>query len=116
MRTVEATGHRLTRLTDRARRAGELLRTRVEVELSRQNRELLVSMDRRSDEALRLQHTVEGLSVVAISYYATSLALYVAAPFGKEIGLSKTWMAAGITPLVVLATWAALRAVRKRLH
>jgi hypothetical protein len=40
----------------------------------------------------------------------------VAAPFGKEIGLSKTWMAAGITPLVVLATWAALRAVRKRLH
>lgn len=116
MRTVEATEHRLSRLTDRARRAGELLRTRVEVELSRQNRELLVSMDKRSDEALRLQHTVEGLSVVAISYYATSLALYVAEPFGKEIGVGKAWIAAGITPLVVLATWAALRAVRKRLH
>jgi len=116
MRTVEATEHRLNRLTERARRAGELLRTRVEVELSRQNRELLISMDKRSDEALRLQHTVEGLSVVAISYYATSLALYVAEPFGKEIGVSKVWLAAMITPLVVLGTWAALRAVRKRLH
>jgi uncharacterized membrane-anchored protein len=116
MRTVEATQLRLNRLTERARRAGELLRTRVEVELSRQNRELLVSMDKRSDEALRLQHTVEGLSVVAISYYATSLALYVAEPFGKEIGVSKIWLAAMITPLVVLGTWAALRAIRKRLH
>lgn len=116
MRTVEATERRLTRLTDRARRAGELLRTRVEVELSRQNRELLVSMDRRSDEALRLQHTVEGLSVVAISYYATGLALYVFAPFAKGIGLEKGWLAALVTPVVVLSVWAALRAIRKRLH
>lgn len=116
MRTVESTERRLNRLTERARRAGELLRTRVEVELSRQNRELLVSMDKRSDEALRLQHTVEGLSVVAISYYATSLALYVAGPFAYEVGLDKTWLAALITPVVVLGVWAALRAIRKRLH
>ena len=116
MRTVESTELRLARLTERARRAGELLRTRVEVELSRQNRELLVSMDKRSDEALRLQHTVEGLSVVAISYYATSLALYVAGPFAYEAGLDKTWLAAIVTPVVVLGVWAALRAIRKRLH
>lgn len=116
MRTVEATERRLARLTERARRAGELLRTRVEVELSRQNRALLVSMDRRSDEALRLQHTVEGLSVVAISYYATGLALYVAAPFAGEAGIEKGWLAALITPVVVLAVWAGLRAIRRRLH
>ncbi|WP_273281281.1 DUF3422 family protein [Pseudooceanicola atlanticus] len=116
MRTVEATERRLARLTDRARRAAELLRTRVEVDLSRQNRVLLESMDRRADEALRLQHTVEGLSVVAISYYATGLALYIAAPFGDAVGLGKTALAALITPIVVLLTWGALRQVRKRLH
>lgn len=116
MRTVEATDRRLAQLTERAGRAGELLRTRVEVELSRQNRELLVSMDRRSEQALRLQHTVEGLSVVAISYYATSLALYVAAPAEKLLGIGKTGLAAILTPLVVLATWAALRRIRKALH
>ena len=116
MRTVDSTGARLIRLTERSRRALELLRTRVEVELSRQNRELLVSMDRRSDEALRLQHTVEGLSVVAISYYATSLALYVVGPFAYEVGLDKTWLAAIVTPVVVLGVWAGLRAIRKRLH
>lgn len=116
MRTVEATERRLTRLTERARRAGELLRTRVEVELSRQNRALLTSMDRRSDEALRLQHTVEGLSVVAISYYATGLALYFLGPFAYEIGIDKGWLAALVTPLVVLGVWVSLRSIRKRLH
>lgn len=116
MRTVEATERRLNRLTERARRAGELLRTRVEVELSRQNRELLVSMDKRSDEALRLQHTVEGLSVVAISYYATGLALYFLGPFAYELGIDKGWLAALVTPLVVLGVWVSLRSIRKRLH
>lgn len=116
MRTVEATDRRLAQLTERAGRAGELLRTRVEVELSRQNRELLLSMDRRSDEALRLQHTVEGLSVVAISYYATSLALYVAAPLESYTGLGKTTLAALLTPVVVLLTWLALRRIRNSLH
>jgi uncharacterized membrane-anchored protein len=116
MRTVDATERRLIRLTERARRGAELLRTRVEVELSRQNRELLLSMDKRSDEALRLQHTVEGLSVVAISYYATGLALYVLDPVASEVGLEKGWLAAIVTPIVVLSVWGALRAIRKRLH
>ncbi|WP_375175342.1 DUF3422 family protein [Pseudooceanicola sp.] len=116
MRTVDATERRLARLTERARRAGELLRTRVDVELSRQNRALLISMDKRSDEALRLQHTVEGLSVVAISYYATSLALYVLGPIAKEAGVEKGWLAALVTPVVVLGVWAGLRAIRRRLH
>ena len=42
---------------------------RVDVALEEQNRDLLQSMDRRVQLQLRLQQTVEGLSVVAISYY-----------------------------------------------
>ncbi len=74
MRTVKATERRLQAMADRAMRAGDLLRTRVDVERSAQNQKLLESMDRRADLQLRLQKTVEGLSVVAISYYAVNLA------------------------------------------
>ena len=116
MRTVAATERRLQALSARAEKASHLLRTRVEVDHSAENRALLQSMDRRSDQALRLQRTVEGLSVVAISYYATALTLYVAAPFAEAAGIEKTWTAALLAPLVVLCVWLGLNRVRKALH
>ncbi|ATG35078.1 MULTISPECIES: DUF3422 family protein [Phaeobacter] len=116
MRTVKSTEGRLATLADRARRAGELLRTRVDVERSAQNQALLESMDRRADMALRLQHTVEGLSVVAISYYAVSLASYALYPLAAVLGLSKGMMTAALTLPVVLMVWLAVRQIRKRLH
>jgi uncharacterized membrane-anchored protein len=100
MRTVKSTEARLEAMTTRAIRAGDLLRTRVDVDRSAQNQELLASMDRRSDLALRLQKTVEGLSVVAISYYAVNLVVYLIGPLAEPIGLSKTIL----TALVVLPT------------
>jgi hypothetical protein len=74
MRTVKSSESRLQGMAERAQRAAELLRTRVDVERSAQNQKLLESMDKRADLQLRLQRTVEGLSVVAISYYAVNLA------------------------------------------
>ncbi|WP_170325698.1 DUF3422 family protein [Ruegeria arenilitoris] len=115
MRTVKSTERRLQALSDRAIRAGELLRTRVDVERSAQNQALLESMDRRADLALRLQHTVEGLSVVAISYYAVSLVSYVLYPLTKA-GMSKGMLTAAVTIPVVLAVWFFIRQVRKRLE
>ena len=73
-------------------------------------------MDRRADMALRLQHTVEGLSVVAISYYAVSLASYLAYPLADALGLSKGELTAIITLPVVLAVFLAIRRIRKSLH
>ncbi|MEM6744821.1 MAG: DUF3422 domain-containing protein, partial [Pseudomonadota bacterium] len=70
MRTVRAAQARIAELSSRAARIADLLRTRVDVAMSAQNQKLLESMDRRADLQLRLQKTVEGLSVVAISYYA----------------------------------------------
>ncbi|MEX5564195.1 DUF3422 domain-containing protein [Pseudophaeobacter sp. 1A16562] len=116
MRTVKSTEKRLVTLADRARRAGELLRTRVDVERSAQNQALLESMDRRADMALRLQHTVEGLSVVAISYYAVSLASYALYPLAGPLGLSKGMMTALITLPVVGLVWLAVRRIRKGLR
>ena len=115
MRTVQALDSRLQDLISRAIRTGDLLRTRVEVERQTQNQELLSSMNRRADAQLRLQRTVEGLSVVAISYYATGLSLYVLAPFSGLIGLSKGVLTAAVVPLVVGAVYLALRQIRKRI-
>lgn len=116
MRTVKSAEVRLKALGERAQRAAELLRTRVDVERSAQNQKLLESMDKRADLQLRLQRTVEGLSVVAISYYAVSLAAYVVAPMAEPLGLSKGAVTAGLVPIVMLAVWFLVRRVRDRLH
>jgi uncharacterized membrane-anchored protein len=96
-------------------RAGQLLRTRVDVERSAQNQALLESMDKRAALQLRLQRTVEGLSVVAISYYAVSLAGYLGYPLAALVGVSKTMLSALITLPVVALVWMAVRRVRKNI-
>jgi len=112
IRTIRAAEVRLEAMSTRAARAAELLRTRVDVERSAQNQALLQSMDTRADTALRLQHTVEGLSVVAISYYALGLLSYVFVPLGEALHLPKAWVMAAAVPLVLLLVWRGLRRLR----
>lgn len=114
MRTVRAAEARLSGMAERAARAAELLRTRVDVERSAQNQALLQSMDTRADMALRLQHTVEGLSVVAVSYYALGLVAYVVAPLGEALALPKSLLMAAAVPVVLLLVWWGLRRLRAR--
>jgi len=115
MRTVKSTETRLQTLAARALRAADLLRTRVDVERSAQNQAILASMDRRADLQLRLQHTVEGLSVVAISYYAVSLAGYLLYPLAAPLGVSKGLLTAAVTLPVVLGVWWTLRRLRRKI-
>jgi uncharacterized membrane-anchored protein len=116
MRTVKSAERRLYQMVDRAARAAELLRTRVDVERSKENQALLASMDRRADLQLRLQRTVEGLSVVAISYYAVNLATYLLYPLAEASGLSKGLVTAAVTLPVVLAVWLLVRRIRQAMH
>ncbi len=116
MRTVKSAEARLGQMAERANRAGELLRTRVDVERSRQNQLLLESMDKRADLQLRLQHTVEGLSVVAISYYAVNLASYALGPLAEHFGYGHGAAVAILTPVVIVAMWLAMRRIRKGMH
>ncbi len=116
MRTVKSTQQRLQAMSDRALRAGDLLRTRVDVERSAQNQELLTSMDKRADLQLRLQRTVEGLSVVAISYYAVNLVLNMTGPLEQSFGLSKAMMAAVATPVVLGLVWFMVNRIRKKME
>ena len=116
MRTVRATEARLNLMADRAARAAELLRTRVDVTRSAQNQELLQSMDTRADMALRLQHTVEGLSVIAISYYVLELMAYLTAPLAEAQHFPKVWIMAGAVPVVLLLVWEGIRRLRARVR
>lgn len=116
MRTVRSTETRLRTMSDRAVRASDLLRTRVDVERSAQNQALLESMDRRADLQLRLQQTVEGLSVVAISYYALNLVTYALAPLAKEVGLDKAKLTALAVLPVVGLVWAMIRRIHRSMH
>ncbi len=77
MRTCEAVAQRMEALSERLARASQLLRTRVDIQLEEQNRDLLHSMDRRASLQLRLQETVEGLSIAAVTYYGVGLIGYV---------------------------------------
>lgn len=116
MRTTLSAEARLAEMMARATRTGELLRTRVEVERRAQNQKVLERMDRRADLQLRLQHTVEGLSVVAISYYAVGLVAYALGPAAGAAGIDKSYLVAALTPLTVLAVWWSMRKVRRGLH
>jgi uncharacterized membrane-anchored protein len=84
MRTCETTERRLETLSERAARASDMLRTRIDVTLAAQNRDLLHSMNRRALIQFRLQQTVEGVSVAAITYYGAGLVSYVAKGFQAE--------------------------------
>lgn len=114
MRTCEAVAERLDSLANRVARAGQLLRTRVDIHLEAQNRDLLRSMDRRARLQLMLQETVEGLSVAAIAYYGVGLVAYLAKGL-KAAGLPvPTDLATGIAvPIVAGLCWIGVRRVRR---
>lgn len=116
MRTCESVATRLERLSRRVSRATNLLRTRIDIALESQNRDLLASMNRRARLQLRLQETVEGLSVAAITYYAVGLLGYGFKAL-KEAGapINVALATGAAVPVVLAAIWVGLRRVRKHL-
>lgn len=116
MATCSSAQQRLLDLSERVARASDLLRTRVDIEREQQNQALLASMNHRARMQLRLQQTVEGLSIAAITYYVVGLVGYAAKAL-KEAGvpLSVELVTGASIPFVVLGIWLAVRRVRKHL-
>jgi uncharacterized membrane-anchored protein len=103
-------------LSKRIERASDLLRTRINLTLQEQNRTLLATMNRRSRLQFRLQETVEGLSVVAISYYLVGLIKYLLEGLPlKHWGLSKDILIAITIPLVLVSVLMLTRRIKGRL-
>jgi uncharacterized membrane-anchored protein len=110
VRTCDSFSARLDDLSRRAAWTSDLLRTRIDIALAHQNRDLLASMDRRTQLQLRLQQTVEGLSVVAISYYLVALIGHV---LGAVTVVPHEVAMAVTVPLVVIGVAAALARMRR---
>jgi uncharacterized membrane-anchored protein len=114
MRTCEAVAHRMEELSQRLARASQMLRTRVDIQLEAQNRDLLHSMDRRAKLQLRLQETVEGLSIAAVTYYGVGLVSYLAK--GLKVGglpIPVEAVQALAVPLVAIGAWLVVRRIRR---
>jgi uncharacterized membrane-anchored protein len=112
VRTCVSFSARLDDLSRRAAWTSDLLRTRIDIALAHQNRDLLASMDQRTRLQLRLQQTVEGLSVVAISYYLVALIGHV---LGAVPAVPHELAMAVVVPLVVIGVAASLYRMRRHL-
>ncbi len=117
MDTCVSVAARQEALAARINRSNDMLRTRVNLAQERQSQSVLESLNRSAQRQLQLQQAVEGLSVVAISYYGIGLAGYALKalkgwgldlPVDQTIGL--------LLPLVAGATWLGIRRLHKRLH
>ncbi|MEM6415087.1 MAG: DUF3422 domain-containing protein [Pseudomonadota bacterium] len=76
LNTCRSVARRQKNLSERVDRAAQLLSTRVDLSLEKQNQAVLESMNRRVELQLKLQKTVEGLSIAAISYYVIGIVAY----------------------------------------
>lgn len=116
MATCRSADRRQAALSARIARIADLLRTRVEVEQQRSSRKLLAAMNRRQGLQLKLQSTVEGLSVAAITYYVVGLVGHLAKGaqrLGWPIGVQGTMAVA--VPVVAISVWLLLRRVHRRI-
>jgi uncharacterized membrane-anchored protein len=116
MNTCLSTDRRQKTLAERIANTNSLLRTRVGIRQEQQNNQILQSMNKRAAQQLRLQQAVEGLSVVAISYYLAGLVSYAGKAL-KAAGLHiDTDIVTGISlPVLALIVWLGLRQLKKNL-
>jgi uncharacterized membrane-anchored protein len=116
MRTCVTTEERQANLSRKLARAANLLRTRVDVALEQQNQDLLQTMNTRTRMQLRLQATVEGLSVAAITYYVVGLFGYIVKG-AHDSGVphsDPSLITAVFVPFALGAIWLIVRRIRMR--
>jgi uncharacterized membrane-anchored protein len=112
---VEDTAQRMGSLSERISHTSALLRTQVNILTEAQNQQLLEKLTRGQELQLRLQRTVEGLSIAAISYYVVSLILYLTKA-GKAAGLlvHPELVTGAMIPLVLLVVWRITRRIQSK--
>jgi uncharacterized membrane-anchored protein len=115
--TCRAVAARQESLSQRVARATQLLSTRVDVTRERQNQAVLASMNRRAHLQLRLQQTVEGLSIAAMTYYVTGLVAYAAKALkGAGWRFDVDIVVGASIPVVAVLLALGVRRIRRRIE
>lgn len=116
VRTCAALTDRLALLNGRAAQFTALLRTRIETHIENQNGRLLASMDRSARMQLQLQQLVEGLSTVAVTYYALGLLSYPVKAAEKHWpALSATLILGLAMPVIAITVFHLIHSAKNRL-
>ncbi|MGI9237872.1 MAG: DUF3422 family protein [Woeseiaceae bacterium] len=116
VKTYRAVSRRQQSILEQIARATKLLSTRIDISRQQQNQSLLASMNRRVKMQLRLQATVEGLSVAAVTYYVVGLVGTLAR--GAEslgVSLNQSLVSAASIPIVAGVAFLGIRQLRKKI-
>jgi len=111
--TCTALEKRLNALTAKLERSTELVSARISLGIETQNQAVLDTISRTGRSQYRLQQTVEGLSIIAISYYALALIGYVIEGFAPELPIGKAPLLALAAPVVLAIVWIAISRLRR---
>jgi uncharacterized membrane-anchored protein len=114
--TCRAMEKRLTDLGTKVQRSIELLDATITVSIQTQNQEVLDTILRTAQSQYRLQETVEGLSIIAISYYALGILGYVAEGLHKFVPVDKPLLLTVLAPVVILVVFFGIRRLRRTIH
>lgn len=114
VRYCAATDQRLVRLGQSVANLGDLLQARVQVEMEEQNAAILSSLSARADTQIKIQKAVEGLSIIAISYYLLSLfKLLYAGLYSLGVEISAKTAILGLAPLALLILGGIFLSIRR---
>lgn len=116
VKTYRAVSQRQRTILDQMGRATKLLSTRIDISRQQQNQSLLASMNRRVKMQLRLQATVEGLSVAAVTYYVVGLVGILARGAGAAgVSVNQYLVSAISIPVVAAVAFLGVRQLRKKI-
>lgn len=116
VKTYRAVSQRQQSILEQMARATKLLSTRIDVARQQQNQSLLASMNRRAKAQLRLQATVEGLSVAAVTYYVVGLVGILAKGVqSMGVPLDLPMVTAVSIPIVAGVAFMGIRQLRKKI-
>lgn len=114
--TCRAMEKRLTDLGTKVQHSIELLDATITVSIQTQNQAVLDTILRTAQSQYRLQETVEGLSIIAISYYALGILGYVAEGLHEFVPVDKPVLLTFLAPVVILVVFFSIRRLRRTIH
>lgn len=115
MRTCLNVENRFKVAEKKLSRATELLRTNIDIQMQAQNHQLLETMNNRALMQYRLQTTVEGLSIAAVSYYVVGLFAYIVKGSGSLMNFDPNKTVAFSVPVIAISVWLGIKSLRAKL-
>ena len=111
--TCRAMEKRLTDLGGRVQRSIELLNATMSVAIQSQNQEVLDTILSTAQSQYRLQETVEGLSIIAITYYGLGILSYLLEGMHDALPISKPVLLSVAAPVIAIMVFFVVRRLRR---